>query len=134
MIIDWLTSIFTGNNGSSTRVLFADSYLAAELMKVPLTSLRSRALKQVLGVICEELVFNFGKLYVKHHRGFNEMGFAHYGVVLDMEQISKRDLIPMYRQPLNLRSQGVHKDAEQWLEQTTIEVRNPAAHAIIQGN
>jgi hypothetical protein len=132
-IIDWLVRVFSGNSGSQTRFLFADSYLAGEINKVPLSSLRSRELTQVLGVKCEKMIFNFGTVYVKHHRGLNELGFDHYGLLLDMEQIRKRDLQPMERVPLALKTQGKNMDAEQYIEQSSVEVRYPATHAIIQG-
>jgi hypothetical protein len=133
MIIDWLVSIFSGNNGSTSRFLFADSYLAGEIMKVPLVNLRSRELTQVLGVKVERLTFNFGDVYLKHHRGFNEAGKNHYGVVLDLEHVTKHDLRAMEKRPLKLVEQGVDCDAEQYIEQSTVSITHYDSHAIIQG-
>ena len=134
-VMDWLADVFGGNNGSSSRFLFADTYLATELSKIMLTSLRSRRIEKVVGVKVEVLEFSFGEVYIKHQRFFNLVGKNHYGVILDMENIYKRELRPMERTILDLKKgQGTDKDAEQYLEQCSLEVRNKATHAEIIGN
>lgn len=133
MLLNWMRDLFAGNNGSTSRIMFADSYLSTELAKVPLSGLRERKEVSLLGVKVEKIVFNLGTLYIKHHRGFNEMGLEHYGVAVDMESIERRTLRKMEKIPLALKSQGVDKYAEQYLEQSTLVVKNTPAHAIIQG-
>jgi len=133
-VIDWLLQAYAGNSGSTTRFLFADTYLAGELMKVDLVNLRSRKLEVVLGVKMDRMEFNFGTVYLKHHRGFNEMGHNHFGVLLDLEQISKRDLLPMEKNVLDYKAQGKHGEAEQYIEQSTLEIRYPDTHMLIVGD
>jgi hypothetical protein len=133
-LIDTLADLFGGNNGSETRVLFADTYLLAEILKVPLAALRTREQVQVLGVTVDKAMFNLGTLYIKHHRGFNEMGYTHFGVAVDMEEIKSRDLIPMQQNKIDYKgSTGKMEEAEQYMEQSTLEVRKPAAHQIWKG-
>jgi hypothetical protein len=133
MLIDWLVQVWGGTNGSETRFLFADTYLLGELLKVDLLNLRVRQPVTVLGVKMERVEFNFGTLYVKHHRGFNEMGKNHYGCIVDMEWINKRDLRPMKKIPLMLEQTGYDLEAEQWKEQSSIEVKHSNCHAEIVG-
>jgi hypothetical protein len=133
MLIDWLVQTWAGTNGSETRFLFADTYLMGELMKVDLTNLRLRQPTTVYGVKFERAEFNFGTLYVKHHRGFNEMGKNYYGCILDMEWIQKRDLRPMEKVVLALDKAGTDQEGEQYIEQTSVEVKHGNCHSEIQG-
>jgi hypothetical protein len=51
-----------------------------------------------------------------------------------MEEIKSRDLIPMQKNIIELKkSAGKLEEAEQYVEQSTIEVRKPAAHQIWKG-
>jgi hypothetical protein len=133
MLVDWVASVFSGNDGSKNRILFADTWLMAELEKTALLNRRNLKNTVVLGVQVGYIETSFGKLGLKHHRGFNEMGKDHYGVIVDMEQIHRKELMAMERVPLALKGQGKNKDAEQYFEQATVELRKPSTHAIIEG-
>lgn len=134
MLIDWLASAFGGNNGSPSRFLFADTWLMAELAKCGLTNRRNLKNEVVLGIKVGMVQTDFGTLFLKHHRGFNEMGKEHYGVIVDMAQVYNRELRPMERKELKLQDIGTDKDAEQYKEQASQEVRNPECHAVIEGD
>lgn len=134
MLVDWFVEIFAGNSGSDTRFLFADSYLIGELLKIALVNDRTRKHVEVLGVKMDMVEFNFGKLYIKHHRLFNELGKDHFGLIVDMENIRLRELQPMEQVKLMLKETGYNGEGIQYFEQASLEVRYPATHARIQGS
>jgi hypothetical protein len=134
MVIDWLVEAFSGNNGSENRFLFADTYLSGELLKVPLVANRLRdQAETVLGVKVNRLEVNMGTVFLKTHRMFNELGYDHFGVIVDMENIQKRDLRPMERIILKLEDVGKDLEGQQYKEQSSIAVVNPPTHALIIG-
>lgn len=133
MLVDWFVDLFAGNAGSDTRFLFADSYLIGELLKVALINDRTRKHVEVLGVKMDMVEFNFGTLYIKHHRLFNELGKNHFGIILDMENVRLRELQPMEQVKLMLKETGYNGEGIQYFEQASLEVRYPATHARVVG-
>jgi hypothetical protein len=132
-ILDWLGAVFNGNNGSKTRILLADSKLSTEIQKSQIQKNRNLQTVSVAGVRCVKMEFNEGTLLLKHCRDFNEIGLEHWGMIVDMKQIKKKELLPLERVPLALKGQGKLMDAEWYYEQCSIEVRNPSTHAIVAG-
>lgn len=134
VLMDWLQQVFMGNNGSPTRFLFADSYLTTAIQKTQLTNKRILESITVAGISCSKIKFAQGTLVIQHARTFNEAGLQNFGVVLDMKQLSKRELRPMERIKLELWKQGTEDaEAEQYVEQASLELLNPTCHAIVRG-
>lgn len=133
-LIDINAQIFTGNNGAFTRMLFADSVLAGDLDKVMLAKMQHSPTRTVAGVEFSELRTRFGRLLVTYHPGFDDLGYAAFGVVLDMNNITKRELAAMEKRILKYKTMGVRdSDAEQYTEKSTIEVTKPDTHFILRG-
>ena len=132
-LLDWLKVAFSGNNGSAKRMFFVDNELSTAIQKTQLAKAQSMETVRVAGLTCTRIVYNEGELYMKLTPGFREAGLQHYGVIVDMKNIAKKVLRPMTRKRINLEDQGTDADAEQYKEQSTIEVLNPNTHVIVQG-
>jgi len=134
-IVDWLAEIFTGNTGSRNRVLFCDKNLASEIDKVMLSKMQHAPTRRIAGVMATELRTRHGRLMVVHHPGFDELGKSDYGFVVDLAYVSKAELQPMDRMPLNLKeSAQADADGEWYIEKSTLEVRNDEVHYTITGS
>ena len=134
-LIDINKTIFTGNDGAFTRMLFADAELCTELDKVLLSKMQTAPSRTIAGVTFSELKTRFGRLMVAYHPGFEELGYTNFGVVLDMNNIYKREMQPMEKQKLMLKETGIRDaEAEQYIEKSSLEVRRPDTHYIIRGS
>lgn len=133
-LIDWLVEAFADNVGSRSRFFFVDAYLSGELDKALARTKWTAQNDHYLGVKAKYVSTSQGDLFIVHAPLFNEIpALQHYGLILDMEVISKVPLIEMYAQPLKLREVGIHQDAVQLIEQSTIEVLASEPHMEIQG-
>lgn len=133
-LVDMSRQIFTGNTGRKRRVWFVDARLAAELDKLMLAKMQHLPSRKIAGVQTTEYQGRFGALNIVHHPGFDELGYEHYGVVVDLANVRKGVMQPTEKIKLELKKTGVADgDAEQYIEKSTLEVSNNAVHFITKG-
>lgn len=139
MWMGWLKSLFTGNNGSKTRVMFAGSGLisAIELFQLA-NSQKQMQINAVqdtyLGVKCTKIYNTFGELNIIRHPLFDEMGsWTDCGLVLDPQFLYKHTFESMTATNLDFKSSGQKDvDAKVLKETSCVTLRYPSCHAIIK--
>lgn len=132
--VDWTKSIFTGNSGSDTRLLFGGDGLSANMLKVDtvLKQLEAKSTEVKWGLTFNKIETNFGTLLYKHHPLFDYAGWGDKGLVLDMNYIEKHVFTPMQLTKLDLITSGQRRaDATVLMEISGIITRYPDTHAII---
>jgi len=132
--IGWTKDIFTGNNGSDTRVLFAGSTLMESMSKVPTVQKQLTAENVMVkwGVRFNRIETNFGELLVKHHTTLTDLGYTTKGVVLDMANIEKHVLKSLETRSVDLIKSGQKlANADNISEAYCLVAKNPDTHAVI---
>lgn len=132
--VDWTKSIFTGNSGADTRILFGGDGLTANLLKVDTIQkqIEAKSTEAVYGITFNKIETNFGKLLYKHHGLLDYAGWGDKGIVLDINNIEKHTFKPMQITTLDLIKSGQRlADAVVIMEATGVITRYPDTHAII---
>lgn len=132
ILIDWCKQIFSGTAGSETRLMFSTPNLTAEIDKILLATgtLQSFRDEKVLGVSATRIKSSFGSLMLINHQGMEEMGKSNYGLVVDPAAVRRRPLRPMRTK--RVEDDDIDGQAEQWLEECSLEVRGERRHAVIR--
>ncbi len=132
--IGWNKTIFDGNSGSDTRVLFAGSTLLAELHECETVNrqIDAKNVEVMFGIKFNKIETNFGTLLVKHHKLFNDCGWATKGIVLDIANLEKHIFKPLQTTSLELKKTGI-KNANAFVidEAFCLATRYPDTHALI---
>ena len=134
--IDLTEKAFAANAGSEKRLLIGGKKFISSVLKVPSVQkqLDGKDTELVLGVHINKISTNFGTFYLKHHKGFDEMGREHDAFSLDLNHICDRILEPMHETELELDKTGQRRvDATRVLETATIQARYPDTHMTITG-
>lgn len=132
----WMKSLFTGNDGSTDRVLLAgaDLIAAIELLRESQKQMNGNTVQETyLGVKCTSIVSTFGVLHVVHAPLFDEQGWSAKGLAIDPEHIYKEEFQPMIARDLDFKSSGEkNADAKMLQEVSCLILRYPDCHAIIE--
>ena len=132
----WLKSLFTGNDGSTERVLLAgaDLIAAIELLRESQKQISGSTVQETyLGVKCTSIVSTFGLLRIVHAPLFDEQGWTAKGLAIDPEHLYKNEFQPMIAKDLDFKSSGEkNADAKMLQEVSCLVLRYPDCHAIIQ--
>lgn len=131
----WMKSLFTGNDGSTDRVLLAGADLIAsiELLRESQKQLSGNTVQETyLGVKCTSIVSTFGVLHIVHAPLFDEQGWSARGLAFDPEHLYKEVFQPMIARDLDFRSSGEkNADAKMLQEVSCLVLRYPDCHALI---
>jgi len=133
--VDWNQSIFQGNSGSDTRLLFGGDGLMANLMKVDtvLKQIEAKSTEVVYGIRFNKIETNHGVLLFKRHPLLALAGWSERGIVLDLNYIEKHTFKPMATRKLSLKESGQRNVDAVVIEETTgLILRYPDTHAIIK--
>lgn len=138
MWMNWLKSLFTGNNGSKERVAFCGSGLIAAIELFQLTS--SQKQMQItavpdtyLGVKVTKIVNTFGELMICRHPLFDETGWEDYGLVIDPQFIRKKVFEDMKAENVDYKSSGQKDVDAKVIKETSCPVlKLPELHRIIK--
>ena len=133
--IDMTEKAFAANAGSEKRLLIGGKKFISSVLKVPNVQkqLEGKDTEVKLGVHVNLISTNFGTFYLKHHKGFDEMGRERDAFSLDMNHICDRILEPMHETELELDKSGQRRvDATRVLETATIQARYPDTHMIVK--
>jgi hypothetical protein len=133
--INLTKKMFAGNAGSQTRLVVGGADFIEEVLNTPSVEkqLASKETKVKLGIEISEVTTNYGKVWLKHHKGFDEMGRAGDAFSLDMAHIRERILEPMEETELELDKTGQKRvDATRMIKTSTLQVRYPDTHMAIK--
>ena len=131
----WGGTIFDGNAGSETRVVFAGKTFLNALAAVPTVQkqIEAKNSEVVYGVRFNKIETNYGVLYLKHHTLLNTAGYIDKAIVLDVNNIEKHSWLPLSTRQLDLQSSGIRKTNAYVIEETfSLALRYPDTHAIIR--
>ena len=128
----WCNQIFSGNNGSDTRMLFGGNAFIEWLMNIPFVEKRM-AFNQttaIAGIKFRQIDTIFGELLVRRHQAFDDLdGWTYNALVLDINNVERRVRKPTETTKLNLDQTGQRRvEANRILEEWTIAFRNPTTH------
>lgn len=126
---------FTGNGGSSKKILVGGTMLIEQLHKLDhIKVIGSENTMTKWGLDFSEIVTKFGRLYVISSEMFDVCGHANDGMIIDPEYITKYCHVPFRSERLNLRASGVRNtDAIVITEASCLVLRYPDAHLRIVG-
>lgn len=134
----WARQIFTGNNGSYKRVVFAGNGLVEWLMNIPVVEKQLQADKSeiIAGIKFKLIETYFGDLLIRRHQGFDDVeGYTYNGLVLDLENVERRFREITNSEKLELDKTGQRRvDAYRIVESWTMAYRNIDTHAWIEGS
>ena len=135
-LLNLCRNAFTGNGGSSRKILVAGSMLVQELSNLDYDKVLSAGQTYTRwGVEFREIVSNFGTLYVVHSEIFDQCGHTSDGFVLDPEYMTKYCHVPFHAETLDLRRSGLRNtDAVVLTEASCLVLRHPASHMRVVGS
>lgn len=132
--VDMTKSIFVGNAGSDTRVVFAGSSYMSDLQKAGTIQKQIEAGKVAVkwGIKFTEIETAYGYLLIKHHQLLDDVGWAKKGICLDISNIEKNVWVPMKASKIEYEKSGIKKANAVRLDETfCLSTRYGATHAII---
>lgn len=131
----WMKDLFTGNNGSKERVLFAGATLieSISLLRETYKTMQNNTnMETYLGVKCTSIVSDFGTLKIVHNPILDELGWTDKGVAIDLEHLYKKEFVPMTATEIDLKGSGQRNaNAKVIQEVSCLILRHPDCHAIV---
>lgn len=126
-------TVFTGNNGSNRRILFAGSDLVAKLQNLPIDRIVTDNNEYTkLGIDFSTIVTKFGRIEVVYADVFDQVGMSGNGFVFDPTNAVSKEFKSFTRRVLDLKTSGVRNtDAVFMQEVRCLNLLNPAAHCRI---
>ena len=132
--VDMAKKIFTGNNGSETRIMFAGSGARAVMAKAPTVSrqMEQRDVEVIWGVKFNRIETDFGTLLVKHHPLLNYVGWTDKMIQFDMNNVEKHSFKGLETANIDFSKSGTRKTKADVIDETfCCALKNPDTHEII---
>lgn len=132
--VDMAKTIFTGNNGSETRIMFAGSGARATMAKAPTISkqMEQRDVEVVWGVKFNRIETDFGSLLVKHAPLLNFAGWTDKIIQLDMNNVEKHVFKALETDSIDFQESGQRKTKADIIDECfCCALKNPDTHNII---
>jgi hypothetical protein len=123
---------FTGNNGSSKRVLFMNSDLMEEISLVEVNDQRdiTKSVKVHWGIEFTSFRTNFGEILCIHHEQLDRLGIK--GILLDPNNLIKYEFEGENKQTIDNKKLGTaNSTSDVTTETSCIGLKNPKCHLII---
>lgn len=134
--IDLCKTIFSGNSGSSDRMLFCGSGFVARMAKIPSVQKRldATSVEKVVGYTWHKIVSDFGVLHRFMHPLFDQVpGFTDIAVVIDRQYLNKYVFRSLATTQLALKEAGIYDGQSKVLtEISSICLKYGKCHAIIK--
>ena len=129
-VVAIMKEAFTGNGGSSRKILVAGSGLieALNVLEYNRTITAGETVTK-WGIDFHEIISKFGTLYVIHSEVFDECGHADDGLIFDPEYLTKYVHVPFRTERIDLKASGVRNtEAIVVTEVSCLVLRYPSAH------
>lgn len=107
-VIDMTEVVFSPNRGSRKRYAFCGSTLVSGLDKIPVGDRRIRATEEKVtaGFSVTKLISSHGEVVVIPSKQLDRQGWGNKAVIVDFENLVKKELIPLKAVPLELNKSG----------------------------
>jgi hypothetical protein len=134
-LIELTRKAFTGNGGSSKKLLIGGTMLIEQLNKLDHVKVVGATETMTRwGLDFTEIITKFGKLYVLASEVFDQCGHANDGMILDPEYMTKYCHVAFRTERLDLRKSGIRNtDAIVITEASCLVLRYPDAHLRVVG-
>lgn len=134
-LIEISRAAFTGNGGSSKKLLIGGTMLIEELNKLEhVKIIGATETTTHWGLDFTEIVTKFGRLYVMASEIFDQCGHSHDGMIIDPEYLTKYCHVPFRTERLDLRTSGQRNtEAIVITEASCLVLRYPQAHMRVIG-
>lgn len=135
LLIDMCSAAFTGNNGSKRKIMLCGTAMMESLSKMNFSRCqRADSTTVRWGIEFNEIVSNFGRLYVVHSEVFDQCGHSKDAFILDPDYLTKYTHVPFRAESLDLRRSGQRNtDAVVLTEASCLVLRHPTAHMRVTG-
>ena len=135
-LVEMSRQAFTGNAGSSRKILIGGSKFIEALHKLDVTrTISAGEVKTKWGIDFTEITTKFGSFYVVLSEIFDQCGHADDAFVLDPEYLTKYSHVPFHTERLDLRSSGLRNtEAVVLTEASCLVLRYPNAHMRVIAN
>ena len=132
-LVQLCSKVFTGQNGSPVKVLFAGSGLVDALSGLDYTkTISAERTVARWGLELREIRSTYGAIYLVHSQIFDQCGHEYDGMVVDPNYITKYVHTPFTVEKLDLRQSGQRNtDAVVLTEISCLVLRYPNAHCRI---
>lgn len=129
-LVEMSRNAFTGNAGSSRKVLVGGSKFIEALHKLEIMrTINSGEVKTKWGIDFTEICTKFGTFYVVLSEIFDQCGHSEDAFVLDPEYLTKYSHVPFRTERLDLRSSGLRNtEAVIITEASCLVLRYPNSH------
>ena len=129
-LVEMSRNAFTGNAGSSRKVLIGGSKFIEALHKLEIMrTINSGEVKTKWGIDFTEICTKFGTFYVVLSEIFDQCGHSEDAFVLDPEYLTKYSHVPFRTERLDLRSSGLRNtEAVIITEASCLVLRYPNSH------
>lgn len=134
-LIDIAKAAFTGNSGSKRKIFICGSELLSRLSKIECSKVRRSTETRVKwGLAFNEVITNFGSLYIIHSDIFDQCGHSCDGMIIDPAYLTKYVHIPFYTEQLDLRRSGQRNTSAVVItEASCLVLRYPKSHLRVVG-
>ena len=135
VFVDIAKDVFSNNNGSDERVIFAGSGARAVMAKAPTIQrqMEQRDVEVVWGIKFNRIETDFGSFLVKHHPLLNKVGYSNNAFILDMDNIEKHVFKPMGTNSIDFNESGQRKTNADIIDEAFCTVyKNPNTHSILK--
>lgn len=131
-MIGFMRTVFSGNNGSNTRLLFSCPALTEDLHKVlaSTTTLRGTRDETVMGIVATGIKYAQYKLMIIDWQNGENLGKTNYGLIIDPANAGYRPYRTMQRK--NVSDADVDGRDVQWIETQCVEVTKEKTHAVMR--
>lgn len=126
--------IFSNNNGSEKRLLLYGPEFATELANSGAWSKQLEAGKTEIkwGITWKTIESNFGTVLGLMHNTLGMVGYGRAAILIDPANVRRIEQVPLSMQDLDLKKAGIRNSKDVLLEEAwTLEVTNPATHAVL---
>ena len=129
-LIDIAQKAFTGNCGSKRKLLICGSELMGLISKIDCQRIRRSNDSMIKwGLTFNQIVTNFGNLYIVHAEVFDQCGHEWDGMVIDLDYLTKYVHIPFHTEKLDLRRSGTRNTSAVVItEASCLVLRYPQSH------
>ena len=129
-LIDIAQKAFTGNCGSKRKLLICGSELMGLISKIDCQRIRRSNDSMIKwGLTFNQIVTNFGNLYIVHAEVFDQCGHEWDGMVIDLDYLTKYVHIPFHTEKLDLRRSGTRNTSAVVItEASCLVLRHPQSH------
>jgi len=135
---DWVSitkNIFSGNSGSSRRVMFVGKDLMASIANIDTISKQLKASDSeeiIWGVRFSKVMTDFGTLLVKYHKMFDYFGYESKGMIIDTANVDKYVWEPFQKTELEFDKTGTARvESQRFHETSCFTFKYPDTHALI---